>query len=50
MKAKIRLDTIGDVNKFVSITSKLKGRIVIKDSNNLCVNAKSLLGAPRDGI
>jgi hypothetical protein len=44
MKAKIRLDTIGDVNKFVSITSKLKGRIVIKDSNNLCVNAKSLLG------
>jgi hypothetical protein len=45
MKAKIRLDTIGDVNKFVSITSKLKGRIVIKDSNSLCVNAKSLLGA-----
>lgn len=45
MKAKIRLDTVGEVNKFVSITSKLNGSIVIKDNNGFCVNAKSVLGA-----
>lgn len=45
MKAKIRLDTIGDVNQFVSITSKLNGKIAIKDNKGFCVNAKSILGA-----
>ena len=47
MRARIRLDTTSDVEKFVQITGskEITGRIVIKDSTGLCVNAKSILGA-----
>ena len=44
MRAKIRLDTVSDVNKFVDITSKLRQPITITDGNNLRVNAKSVIG------
>lgn len=45
MRAKIRLDTSSDAINFAHITSQLKGKIVVKDGNGLCVNAKSVLGA-----
>lgn len=45
MRNKIRIDTIQDVNKFVSITSQLDGKITITDNAGLTVNAKSVLGA-----
>ena len=44
MKARIRLDTLQDIRKFVDITSKLDGKIVITDNNGLCVNGRSMLG------
>lgn len=44
MKNKIRLDTMSDINEFVAITTKCNGRIVVKDNEGHCVNAKSLLG------
>ena len=45
MRNKIRINTIQDVNKFVSITSQLDGKITITDNAGLTVNAKSMLGA-----
>lgn len=45
MRAKIRLDTSTDANKFVNITSQLKGKITIIDAEGYRVNAKSILGA-----
>lgn len=45
MRAKIRLDTTNDVNKFVEKVKSLDGKMVIKDPTGLCVNAKSVLGA-----
>ena len=44
MRAKIRLDTVTDVNKFVNIVAGLKQPITITDGNNLRVNAKSVIG------
>lgn len=44
MRAKIRIDTVSDVNKFVNITSNLKQPITITDGNGLRVNAKSVIG------
>lgn len=44
MRARIRLDTISDINKFVNITSNLKQPITITDGNGLRVNAKSVIG------
>lgn len=44
MKAKIRLDTHTDALEFSRICEKLEGKIVVTDSNGLCVNAKSVLG------
>ena len=41
MKAKIRLDTMRDVQEFVNITTKMEGAV----GAGLKVNAKSLLGA-----
>ena len=45
IKAQIRLDTMCDVNRFVSIASMQKGKVYITDDNGLKVSAKSLLGA-----
>ena len=45
MKARIRLDTFPDVQRFVSIATAQKGRVHITDDNGLKVSAKSLLGA-----
>lgn len=42
MRAKIRLDTSSDAINFAHITSQLKGKIVVKDGNGFCVNAKSV--------
>ena len=47
MKTKIRLDTVTDAAKFVSICSRFDDcvNIHIKDNKGMCVNAKSLMGA-----
>ena len=45
MKAKIHLDTMGAINKFVNICSKLNYPIHLTDGNEYRVSAKSLLGA-----
>ena len=44
MRAKINLDTISDVQKFVKITTALNGKITVTDGKGLVVNAKSLMG------
>lgn len=44
MRARIRLETMSDVNKFVNITANLRQPITITDGNNLRVNAKSVIG------
>lgn len=44
-KYKIVLDTVSDVNKFVSIANEfLNSTITVTDNNGLRVNAKSLMG------
>ena len=45
MKAKIRLDTMSDVQAFVRIASLQCGNVYITDDSGLRVSAKSLLGA-----
>lgn len=44
MRCKIRLDTQNDVIKFVNIVEQLNGRVVIKDNEGMCVNARSVIG------
>ena len=44
-KTKIELVGMSDINKFISITTKLPGSIKLTDGGNYSVNAKSLLGA-----
>ena len=45
MRYKIRLDTMADVNRFVSISTKYTGKITLTDDENYSVSGKSLLGA-----
>ena len=45
MRAKIRLDTGRDAQRFVAIATKSKGKVYITDGDHLKVSAKSLLGA-----
>lgn len=45
MKIQIRLDTMSDVQRFVSIATAHSGDVHITDGNGLRVSAKSLLGA-----
>lgn len=40
----IELTTMSDANEFVSITSRLPGKITVIDGQNLRVNAKSIMG------
>lgn len=44
MRNRIRLDTMKDINEFVEIVSGCEGKIVLESSDNLRVNAKSLIG------
>ncbi len=41
---RIEIDTMEDAKKLVAISTKLKGKIVIKSGSKFAVNAKSLLG------
>ncbi len=45
MRYRIRLDTMADINRFVGLASKHKGRITLTDGDDFSVNGKSLLGA-----
>lgn len=45
MKAKINIDTLSSINKFVSICSTLDYDIRLIDGEQYCVSAKSLIGA-----
>ena len=41
---KVVIDTMEDAKKLVAISTKLKGKIVLKSGAKFSVNAKSLLG------
>ncbi len=41
---RVEIDTMEDVKKLVSISTKLQGRITLQSGNKFAVNAKSLLG------
>ncbi|MBO5203733.1 MAG: hypothetical protein J6B72_03885 [Clostridia bacterium] len=41
---RIEIDTMEDAKKLVAISTKLKGKIVLKSGSKFSVNAKSLLG------
>ncbi len=41
---KIEINTMEDAKKLVAISTKLKGKIVLKSGTKFSVNAKSLLG------
>lgn len=45
MKAKINIDTVSAINKFVNICSTLKCPVHLTDGSQYTVLAKSLLGA-----
>ena len=45
MKAKINIDTLSSINKFVAICSALSYDIKLIDGEQYCVSAKSLIGA-----
>jgi hypothetical protein len=45
MRAKINIDTMSDINKFVAICSKLDCRVNLIDGEQYCVSAKSIIGA-----
>ena len=44
MKAKIRLDTMSDIQKFVAIATSKVHQVYVTDNQYLKVSAKSLLG------
>lgn len=44
-RTKIRLDTMSDVNRFVSAMSKVDDKVWLEDDEGNRVSAKSLLGA-----
>lgn len=41
---RIEIDTMQDAKNLVAISTKLKGKIVLKSGSKFSVNAKSLLG------
>lgn len=41
---KVEIDTMEDVRKLVSISTKLQGKIILQSGTKFAVNAKSLLG------
>ena len=45
MKAKINLDTMTDIQKFVNTVSSVEEDVTLKDDAGHCVSAKSLIGA-----
>lgn len=45
MKYKIRLDTLSDINKFVSVCSQFTYKIDLIDGEGYRVSAKSIIGA-----
>jgi len=40
MKLQIRLDTMGDIQKFVNTVSEVKEKVVLIDDSDNCVSAK----------
>ena len=43
-KTKIRLDTMTDVNKFVTTVSAINSKVYLQDGKDFCISAKSILG------
>lgn len=42
---RVKLTTIGDIVEFFKITTHLPYAVVLRDSANYCISAKSILGA-----
>lgn len=45
MRARIRLDTLGDIKAFISTVVSIEDKITLEDNEGHCVSAKSLMGA-----
>ena len=45
MRAKINIDTLSRINKFVAICSNIDFPVHLVDGNGYCISAKSVLGA-----
>ena len=45
MKERVNLDTMGKINAFVTVCSRLDCRVDLVDGNGYRVSAKSLIGA-----
>lgn len=45
MRQRVRLDTMGDIQKFVEVVSRVDDRVFLEDNTGFRVSAKSLLGA-----
>ena len=45
MNAKVNLDTMGKINAFVTVCSRLDCKVDLIDGNGYRVSAKSLIGA-----
>ncbi len=45
MRARIRLDTLGDIKAFISTVAPVTENITLEDNEGHCVSAKSLMGA-----
>jgi hypothetical protein len=45
MRARIRLDTLGDIKAFISTVAPVTENITLEDNDGHCVSAKSLMGA-----
>lgn len=41
---KIELITVSDIREFVAIAGKCQGKVMLRCSDDFCINAKSLLG------
>ena len=45
MRARIRLDTLGDIKAFIGAVASVEEKITLEDNDGHCVSAKSLMGA-----
>ena len=45
MRARIRLDTLGDIKAFIGTVASVDEKITLEDNDGHCVSAKSLMGA-----
>ena len=45
MRARVNLDTMSDIQKFIEVVSRVDDNVYLEDNTGFKVSAKSLLGA-----